>query len=650
MTGRPTGPMVVLAGIVAVGGGSLDRETEVRLRNAVGSSRRPPTLIGAEGALFVQAAPAASRIHQGGSVHRDGRGLFAAAARLDNRDELGDALGLARAELRSETNAVLIRRAHERWGDAGLARCLGAFAYASWDADARRLTLARDCLGHRPLFFHRGPRHLVFATTLRALFAFPEVPRAIDEIELADFLALNSAAEFRTLYRGIDRVPSRTLVEIDPGGMRHRKYWRPNFDAPPYAREEDYVERARELLDVAVASATRDTPHVTIATSGGLDSSAVAATAARLGRAESITCVTLVPPSDLRIDTGPYYCDERPKVQALARMHPGLRLRFIVDDRIHPMDCDDTRYFAGTGLPSVSPFARSEAMYLRDAIVGGDPRVLLVGTYGNFGLSWDGKFSLATLLRGRQWRGFVRELRATAREGDRSLGRTFAGDVLMRAGPDWMRRAVHRLRGRDPDSVARYSVLNPAFIAETGLAGRWREQGFDPWGAPGSDGAQLRASRMFDQNQHGRDMRALVGQIDGHEVRDPHADRRLLEFALSVPEPMFRRAGVPRSFARKVLADRLPREIIEERLRGANAMAWYRLLAERRAEIAGDLERLDSSPLARRLIDLPRLKRLMAHWPQDEHAAEARKLEYGAALTRGIHVGRFIRWVEGTNA
>jgi asparagine synthase (glutamine-hydrolysing) len=433
--------------------------------------------------------------------------------------------------------------------------------------------------------------------------------------------------------------------------MRHRKYWRPNLDAAPCAREEDYVERARELLDAAVGAATRDTPHVTIATSGGLDSSAIAATAARLGRADSITCLTLVPPADLRTDLGPnHYRDERPKVEALARMHPGLRLRFIVDDQIHPMARDDARYFAATGLPSVGPLARSEVLYLRDAIAGGDPRVLLVGRYGNFGLTWNGSFSLAALLRAHQWRGFARELRAVAREGDRSLARAFASDVVMRVGPRWMRRAVHRLRGRDPDSVGRYSALNPAFVAETGLLGRWREHGFDPWGPPGTDAVHLRASQMFDRNQHGRDLRALVDQMDGRETRDPHADRRLLEFVLSVPEPMFRRDGVPRSFARRVLADRLPREIVGERRRGAHAFAWYRVLGEGRAEMASDLERLEASPLASRLIDLPRLKRLVAQWPKDEHAAESQELEYTAALSRGIHVGRFIRWVEGGNA
>ena len=112
---------------------------------------------------------------------------------------------------------------------------------------------------------------------------------------------------------------------------------------------------------------------------------------------------------------------------------------------------------------------------------------------------------------------------------------------------------------------------------------------------------------------------------------------------------MFRQNGVPRSFARRVLADRLPRDILDERRRGVQAPTWFRSLNARREDIARDIERLEASPLARRLIDLPRLKRLMIQWPKDEHAAEKRLADYKFALARGVHVGRFVRWVEGGN-
>jgi asparagine synthase (glutamine-hydrolysing) len=326
-------------------------------------------------------------------------------------------------------------------------------------------------------------------------------------------------------------------------------------------------------------------------------------------------------------------------------------VRFITPERDNPLAEDDVRYFARTSLPALGPMGMWIGRQFTDAIEAAGHRVVLIGSYGDFGLSWRGPLSLVALLRGSEWNTFAHELHAVARESDRGLARTIAADVIMPTAPLWMRRLIYRLRGRDPDSVAQHSALNPDFIAEADLTRRWREQGFDPWFGPRDwNAARWRAARVFDHNQYASDLRAMAGEISGHEVRDPHADRRLLEFTLAVPEPMFRRNGVPRSFARGVLADRLPHEIIDERRRGANSPTWFRSLDARRADIAREIERLDASPLARRLIDLPRLKRLMAQWPKGEQAAESRLGEYRLALSRGVHVGRFIRWVEGGNA
>jgi asparagine synthase (glutamine-hydrolysing) len=647
--------MTVLVGIVALDGATIDHETEGAASRAITALQAGRTVTRrVAGAAFVQRDLSANANLPGEShplTIGDGNALFAAIARLDNREELGSRLGLGGAELTRTSDARLLMSMHERWGDDGVARCVGSFAFARWDADVRRLTLGRDCLGNRPLFYHRGRQFVAFATSLGALLALPGVPRAIDEIALAHFIAVNHRQQERTLYRDIERVPGRTLVTIDRSGIRSRKYWTPDFDAPPlYTREEDYIERARELLDVAVASAIRDTPRVAIATSGGFDSSAIAATAARLGVAESITCFSLVPPPGPQIDVGPFrYFDERDKVDALARMHPSLAVRFIYPDHNHPWAQDDTRYFARANLPALGPVGMGR--YFADEVQAAGHRVLLLGSYGNFGLTWAGQYSLVALLRGKQWSTFAHELRAVARESDRSLPRALAGDVILPAAPFWMRRLIYRLRGRDPDSVAQHSALNPAFIAELGLARQWREQRFDPWFGPSdSNPARWRADHLFNHTQYFSDIRGMASETVGHELRDPHADRRLLEFALAVPEPMFRRDGVPRSFARRVLADRLPREILDERRRGAIKPTWFRSLEPRRADIARDIERLEASPLASRLIDLPRLKGLMAQWPKDEHEAEKRRSDYRLVLARGIHVGRFVRWVEGGNA
>jgi asparagine synthase (glutamine-hydrolysing) len=217
--------------------------------------------------------------------------------------------------------------------------------------------------------------------------------------------------------------------------------------------------------------------------------------------------------------------------------------------------------------------------------------------------------------------------------------------------PDGIRRLISRCRGRDPDSSARYSALNAAFIIESGLVQRWREQSFDPWfGVKGWQPARHRAYHLFDYNQMGHDWRAITKEIHGHEMRNPLADRRLLEFALTVPEQMYRRDGIPRSFARDVLADRLPREILDDPKRGTNGVTWFRRLNSRRQEVIDELDNIEASPLGRRLLDVARLKRIADQWPADENAAELRGQEFKVVLSRGVHIGRFIRWVEGENA
>jgi asparagine synthase (glutamine-hydrolysing) len=645
------------AGMVAFDAAPPDKQVEEVLCRAMMALRPGGVTTRRLGsALFAFRSPVAS--NEGRHVvpsfsGRDGSTLFAVVARLDNRDELGAALGLAPSTPASTPDDALLLRMIESRGEAGIARCVGAFAFALWDSQSRRLTLGRDCLGNKSLFFHYGRGRVAFATSLGALLALPGVPREIDEIALAQFMALDCDGGARTLYRGIERVPSRGLAIIDGDGARHRTYWAPNLDAPPpYRRDDEYVSRARELFDQAVAAATSDTPRVAISTSGGLDSSAIAATAARLGAAQSITCFTMVPPAGTQIDVGRFrYLDERDKVAALGRMHPQLTLRLIDSAALHPFDQDATRFFARANLPIMGPVAHGWYAHLSDAVAAAGHRVLLVGNYGNFGLTWRGNFALLALLREWSWIEFARELKAAARQSKRSLARTFVGDVLVPGSPAPLRRLLYRLRGRDPDSVAHYSALNPAFIAEHDLAGQWRRGGFDPWfGGDGWNPRRYRASRMFDQNQTTRDLGGMAEEINGLEIRDPHRDRRLLEFVLAVPEPMFRRNGVARSFARRVFADRLPPEILNEHRRGAQVPDWFHRLQARRQDIAAEIERLEASPLASRLVDLSRLKRLMMQWPKDEVVAEQRLDDYKFALTRGVHVGQFVRWVEGGNA
>jgi asparagine synthase (glutamine-hydrolysing) len=332
-------------------------------------------------------------------------------------------------------------------------------------------------------------------------------------------------------------------------------------------------------------------------------------------------------------------------------MYHALNVRFVTPDGAHPFEADDTRLFARIALPIHGPSNHGWFSHINDRIRAAGHRTVLHGLRGNHGLSWPGEFSLGELLGSGNCRGFALELAATSRESGRGILDTFRREVLMRAAPLPLARAVRRLRGQDLNSVRRFCALNPDVVAELDLPRRWRDENFDPWHITrGTDVTQWRAYHLFDYNQVGRDLHALWSDIHGFELRDPLADRRLLEFVLAVPETLFRQNGIPRSFARRVLADRLPAEITNERKRGAQAPNWFRSLNARKDEIALDIERIESSPLARRMIDVPRLKQLFVDWPRSEAAAAARSRDYKQVLGRGVHMGRFIRWVEGSNA
>lgn len=389
--------MSVFAGVVRFDDDPTDCNFEQQIIRAIpGTSERQGEVCRARGALFARRLMPEATVpgrNQRVAAVDNGRILFAAFARLDNREELGNALGLTGAELANTTDPILLMKMLEHWSEAGVARCLGAFAFARWEPAERRLTLGRDCLGNHTLLFHHAGSALVFSNSLTALLALPDVPRRIDELALANFLALNPRHPTRTLYCGIERVPNRTMVTVDRAGARRSYYWTPNLDAPPpYRREEDYVERARELFDQAVAAVTAGVTDVAIPTSGGLDSSAIAATVARLGTVKRITCYTLLPPADFHVDVGPNeYASEQDKVEALARMYPALDLHLLAPDGLHPLDEDDTRYFARANLPAFGPSILGWAAFLTDAVTAAGHPGAAGGPRRQFGFDLDRK-------------------------------------------------------------------------------------------------------------------------------------------------------------------------------------------------------------------------------------------------------------------
>ena len=185
-------------------------------------------------------------------------------------------------QTQSDTEVLL-----QAWAEDGadcLPRLNGMFAFAIWDAREKRLTLARDPLGIKPLFYanHRG--ELIFASELRSLLRFPGFKPGLDPASINKYLAFGYIPAPSTAYAGVRKLEPGQMMIWSPAGRRTEYFWDlPIEDNPVGAGTfDESAETTRDLLREAVRYQLRSDVEVGILLSGGIDSSAVAALAAPL--------------------------------------------------------------------------------------------------------------------------------------------------------------------------------------------------------------------------------------------------------------------------------------------------------------------------------------------------------------------------------
>ncbi|HEX6988562.1 MAG TPA: asparagine synthase (glutamine-hydrolyzing) [Bacillota bacterium] len=184
-----------------------------------------------------------------------------------------------RFEGHSDTEVVL--QAYIHWGPACVERLNGIFAFAVWDGPARQLFLARDRLGVKPLFYHRRGSSLLFASEIKALLAHPDVEPEVDGEGLAEVLAVGPGrTPGHGVFRGVHEVLPGQALLWNRHGLRAWRYWQ--LRSQPHTDDEaTTVARVRWLLEDALRrQLVSDVPVGTLL-SGGLDSSALTAFAAR---------------------------------------------------------------------------------------------------------------------------------------------------------------------------------------------------------------------------------------------------------------------------------------------------------------------------------------------------------------------------------
>ena len=171
---------------------------------------------------------------------------------------------------------------YERFGADAIARLEGMFGLAIWDEGRRRLLLARDRAGEKPLFWADVRGELRFASEIQALLEFPDQPRRVNRTALALYRGLGYVPAPYTMFEGIHKLPPASLLIAEGGRTEIRSYWSASTAAaqPPRLSFDNTAELRETLLRAVQRELMSDVP-LGVFTSGGLDSSLLVAAAAR---------------------------------------------------------------------------------------------------------------------------------------------------------------------------------------------------------------------------------------------------------------------------------------------------------------------------------------------------------------------------------
>jgi asparagine synthase (glutamine-hydrolysing) len=487
-----------------------------------------------------------------------------------NFQELRAELVAAGHQFRSNTDTEVIVHGYEQWGNDVVRRLRGMFSFALWDQRLRKMLMATDHLGKKPLFYSLASRRLVFASEIKAILK-AGIPAELDPVALHDYLTYLYFPYPSTAYKHVRKMAPGSAMEIQVGAdgeLRQFvwKYWDAAQAAgsPLQLSERDTIERARELMEEAVKLRLISDVPLGLFLSGGLDSSAITAFAAKHST-ERVKTFTI------GFANSKFY-DELPMANLVAQ-------KFKTDHHVLQADEACADYMTTVVRHFDEPFGNPTAIleYIITKLMRKHVTVAISGDGGDELFGGYVRYSGAALAR--QYRklpqfvtkglvsrlsGFMNDA-TDGRHGFRRI-REFAQSAWQAEEDmyiDWVgyfseaeKRELYApefaasVQGRDSGDFLRQFFRRGAKL--------------DPISRLGYvDSASFLCCNCLEY----ADRMSMANSL---EVRAPFTDYRLLEFAMQVPGHMKVRRTTTKWITRQALRDILPREVLDKKKMGFN--------------------------------------------------------------------------------
>jgi asparagine synthase (glutamine-hydrolysing) len=210
----------------------------------------------------------------------DGNRVIIFNGEIYNFQDLREQLTQEGRRFRTKGDTEVVLQAFDHWGPEGIDRLEGMFAFAIWDKAEKKLTLARDWLGQKSIYFAETDLGWTFASEIKGLLASGLLTPKIDLETLSHYMSLRYLPHQATLFLGISKVPPAHLVEVAPKGCRLQRLWEPRYEPKHSRSETELFDELDHLLEKVVAQHLMSEVPLGAFLSGGIDSSSIVAYAA----------------------------------------------------------------------------------------------------------------------------------------------------------------------------------------------------------------------------------------------------------------------------------------------------------------------------------------------------------------------------------
>jgi len=479
-------------------------------------------------------------------------------------------------DFKTHGDTEVILHLYEEFGLRFVEHLNGMFAIAIWDSNLRRLVLARDRVGVKPLYYALHNGRLRFASESKAILQDSELPRTIDTGAVAGFLNYNSLPSPTTMFREIRSVPPGHLALFDPRGFRLERYWDVDFSLKRDWRQPELLESVEHLLLDSIRLRMISDVPLGAFLSGGIDSSLVVAMMSKLSRHP-------VEAFSVGFDEQYAYMDEREYSRAVARKYGAHHHEVVLkpDDLLKDIDrvvwfldepCGDAAAFL---TMAISEFTRRHVTVSLSG-VGGDE--LFAGYRRYLAAKWHDRYlKLPAFVR----RGLIRPLVSILPEGRGSritnlarITKKFVRDIDGDLKASWQNTVSYLPAYEGPMFAGAMEPVTRRTFRSDDFDALWQRVAALPDPVDQAIYLDLK-TYLPDQLLFLQDKMSMAASL---ETREPFLDYRLIELAATIPLNLRIPGRELKAILRRIADKYLPRDCIYREKKGFAAPIgqWFK--------------------------------------------------------------------------